>query len=349
VKDIGLNPLNYSSPVLPTLQDLYTTIDKRIYKNYILNFRVTEISTDIGLITEDVRKYKYLQYFKELQTFTFRDEEEYYSGKSVILVQFKLDDTILIQRRIYTKISEIFSRIGGYMQLINTVFILLSSVINKINSSLKIINSIFKFNIKGNKMILRFHPINELNTIIKSRSSNYLVFSSKNSIENIKQLEYFNKSKNDLISRENDYSHVSSFFNISENKKMSINEHYKHNKNSNQINIIPFENEKINTKNSNSITSDKKQKLESMIFNNKESLKKNDNYREKKDIYNIRDFNERIDLNVFYYLLCNRSRRKNNLLELYNLGNNYYRKKMDIVHVFTLLSIIDKIVSKHNF
>ena len=349
VKDIGLNPLNYSSPVLPTLQDLYTTIDKRIYKNYILNFRVTEISTDIGLVTKDVRKYKYLQYFKELQTFTFRDEEEYYSGKSVILVQFKLDDTILIQRRIYTKISEIFSRIGGYMQLINTVFILLSSVINKINSSLKIINSIFKFNIKGNKMILRFHPINELNTIIKSRSSNYLIFSSKNSIENIKQLEYFNKSKNDLISRENDYSHVSSFFNISENKKMSINEHHKHNKNSNQINIIPFENEKINTKNSNSITSDKRQKLESMIFNNKESLKKNDNYREKKETYNIRDFNERIDLNVFYYLLCNRSRRKNNLLELYNLGNNYYRKKMDIVHVFTLLSIMEKILSKHNF
>jgi hypothetical protein len=349
VKDIGLNPLNYSSPILPTLQDLYTTIDKRIYKNYILNFRVTEISTDTGLITEEVRKNKYLQYFKELQTFTFRDEEEYYSGKSVILVQIKLDDTILIQRRIYTKISEIFSRIGGYMQLINTIFLLLSSIINKIHSSLIIINSIFKFNIKRNKMILRFHPINELNTIIKSRSSNYLVFSSKNSIENIKQLEYFNKSKNDLISKENDYSHVSSIFNVSENKKMSINDHHNHKKNSNHINIIQFENEKINTKNSNSITSDKRKKMESIISNNKESLKKNDIYRENREIYNIKDFNEHIDLNVFYYLLCNRSRRKNNILELYNLGNNYYRKKMDIVHVFTLLSIMEKILSKNNF
>jgi hypothetical protein len=73
MKDIGLNPLNYSSPILPTLQDLYTTIDKRIYKNYILNFRVTEISTDTGLISSDVKKNKYLQYFKELQTFTFRE------------------------------------------------------------------------------------------------------------------------------------------------------------------------------------------------------------------------------------------------------------------------------------
>ena len=347
MKDIGLNPLNYSSPILPTLQDLYTTIDKRLYKNYILNFRVTEISTDTGLITEDVKKNKYLQYFKELQTFTFRDEEDYYSGKSVILVQLKLDDTILIQRRIYTKIAEIFSRIGGYMQLINTVFILLSSIINKIHSSLKIINSIFKFNIKANKMILKFHPINELNTIIKSRSSNYLVFSSKNSIENVKQLEYFNKSKNELMSKENDYSHVSSIFNLSENKKMNINEHHRISKNANHINIIPFENEKINTKNS--LTNDKKQKMESMISNNKESFKKNDIYIENREIYNIKDFNDRIDLNVFYYILCNRSRRKNNLIELYNLGNNYYRKKMDIVHVFTLLSIIEKILSKNNF
>jgi hypothetical protein len=347
MKDIGLNPLNYSSPILPTLQDLYTTIDKRIYKNYILNFRVTEISTDTGLISSDVKKNKYLQYFKELQTFTFREEEEYYSGKSVILVQIKLDDTILIQRRIYTKISEIFSRIGGYMQLINTVFILLSSIINKIHSSLKIINSIFKFNIKENKMILRFHPINELNTIIKSRSSNYLIFSSKNSIDNIRQLDCFNKSKNDLMSKENDFSHASSLFNVSENKKMSINEHHRINKNSNHINIIPFENEKNNTKYS--LTNNIKKKLESMISNNNDSFKRNDISLKNREIYNINDFTDRIDLNVFYYILCNRSKRKNNLLELYNLGNNYYRKKMDIVHVFTLLSIMEKILSKHNF
>ena len=115
LKDFGLNPSNFSFPVVPTLQDLYTTIDKKIMKNYILNFGITEIQTDKGIVNENIKVKKYLQYRKELQTFTFRDEQDYYSGKSVILVQLKLDDTIHVQKRSYTKISDVFSRIGGYI------------------------------------------------------------------------------------------------------------------------------------------------------------------------------------------------------------------------------------------
>jgi hypothetical protein len=157
LKDIGLNPSNYSIPVLPTLQDLYTTIDKRIYKNYILNLGVTEIHTDIGLFQESIKKQKYLQFRKGMETFTFRDEEEYYRGKSVIIAQLKLDDNINVQTRSYIKIPEIFSSIGGYMQLMNTAFILLSIIINKFDLELKILNSIFKFNLKKKKIILKLN------------------------------------------------------------------------------------------------------------------------------------------------------------------------------------------------
>ena len=99
IKDFGLNPSNYSQPVVPTFQDLYTTIDKRIYRNYILNFGITEVHTDTGIINEKITKDRYFQYRKEIQTFTFRDEQEYYNGKSIILVQFKIDDAIIIQKR----------------------------------------------------------------------------------------------------------------------------------------------------------------------------------------------------------------------------------------------------------
>ena len=121
LKDIGLNPSNYSYPVTPTLQDLYTTVDRRIYKNYILNFGITEIQTDVGLFNEQINSDKYIQFRKNLETFVFREEKEYYDGKEIILVQIRLDDNILVQKRTYTKLSEIFSRIGGYMQLMNYI------------------------------------------------------------------------------------------------------------------------------------------------------------------------------------------------------------------------------------
>ena len=165
LKDIGLNPSNYSYPTIPILQDLYTTVDRRFYKNYILNFGLTQIQTDIGLFSNVIKDQKYIQFRKEIQTFTFREQKEYEEGKDIILIQIRLDDNILIQKRNYTKISEILSRIGGYMQLMYTVFLLIAISINKIDSELKIINSIFNFNFKQNKMVLKLKSLKTINSI----------------------------------------------------------------------------------------------------------------------------------------------------------------------------------------
>jgi hypothetical protein len=57
-----------------------------------------------------------------MQTFSFSNINDYLNGKEICMIQFKLDDTIFIQKRTYTKIPEIFSRMGGYMQLMHTAF-----------------------------------------------------------------------------------------------------------------------------------------------------------------------------------------------------------------------------------
>ena len=128
MKDIGLNPSNYSYPTIPTLQDLYTTVDRRLHKDYILNFGLNQVHTDIGLINEQIKEDRHIQYRKEIQTFSFSDESFYLSGNDIIIVQIRLDDTVLIQKRTYTKISDILSRIGGYMQLMYTRISLNSNI-----------------------------------------------------------------------------------------------------------------------------------------------------------------------------------------------------------------------------
>ena len=68
-KDIGLNPSTYNFPIIPTLQDLYTTIDKKMFRDYILYYGITEIQTDIGIFSKNIKIKKYLQFRKETSTF----------------------------------------------------------------------------------------------------------------------------------------------------------------------------------------------------------------------------------------------------------------------------------------
>ena len=327
LKDFGLNPLNYSVPILPTLHYLYTTIDKSMMRNYILNFRVTQINTDIGIIKEDIKKEKYLQYFKELQTFTLRNEKDYYNGKSVILVQMKLDDTILIQTRHYTKISTIFSRIGGYMQLMNTAFLLLSTIINKLHSNFKVINSIFKYSLKENKIILKFFPLKEFTTLNSKNNNNCLIISSNNFKNEKLELD---RNKNNLMN-----SNLSSFLNISEYKN---NPDIKSKKTVFRNNsFVPNENSKINS--ANSINSN----LENIINIKKDNIQINYFDNRIKLSYTPKDY---ISLNIFDYIFCKKNEKMSKLIKLYNLSKIYYRKKMDIVHIFTLLCILEENFSK---
>ena len=334
IKDFGLNPSNYSYPTVPTFQDLYTTVDKKIYRNYILNFGITEIHTDTGLFNEKITKDRYFQFRKELQTFSFRDEQEYYNGKSIILVQFKLDDAVIIQKRSYTKVSEIFSRIGGYMQLMNTVFLLVASLVNKLNFDLKIINSIFKFDIKENKILLKMKTIKEFNPNGNIGKKN-TILSIKKPIEEQKSMGSENKSKNNLINKERD-------FNISElnlsNNKITIEK---------RNSAVKYDNFNSFGNRSNNIYSIKS-KLES---NNKRIsgifTKFNvENMSKDKEKMSTKDINEYIHLNIFDYFCISKHSKRYKYIRLYNKGNRFYRKKIDIVHVFSLLSFFEEYLKK---
>ena len=352
LKDIGLNPSNYSIPVLPTLQDLYTTIDKRIYKNYILNLGVTEIHTDIGLFQEKIKTQKYLQFRKEMETFTFRNEEEYYQGKSVIIAQLKLDDNINVQTRSYVKIPEIFSTIGGYMKLMNTAFLLFSIIVNKFNLELKILNSIFKFNLKKKKIIMKLQKLNDWEDMrVSSIHSPTVNFKKMTNIS--RHLDLLdNKSKNSLI-KENEINNIS-YLNLSENKNDAENKSKSIilKKIKRKSNALPFENSKM--EHSNKIS---KKNLNLNLRNTQEHHKENGtNYNllnsKKNNFFNemsYKDFNDNIELNMFDYCCCHLIHEKRHkIIELYNIANSFYRKKLDVINVFNLLLLTEKNLMKNN-
>ena len=317
LKDFGLNPSNYSFPRVPTLQDLYTTIDKRFSKNYIVNFGLTEIHTDTSLIKEQLNKEKYLQFRKVLETFSFRDEKDYLSGQSLILVQLRLEDTIYIQKRTYTKISEKFSIIGGYMQLMNTVFLLISTIINKIYSEIKIVNSIFNFNVKENKINFKIYE----NSSKNSKENKEISENEKNDI----------KSRNDLILRDNYFPSIS-LINIS--SKNNINKIRKYSSKNNNNHILFSENLKKSKCETFQISKNQKDNNFPKII-----LDINNNHYKKN-----KDFVDELNMNIFIYLCSRKNSKHYKAIKLFNRGNIFFRKEMDIVHVFSLLSILENYI-----
>lgn len=342
-KDIGLNPENFSHPVKNIFQDLYTTIDKNIHRDYIIYYGLTKVKTDIGLFFEELKTDEYLQFRKEVQTFYFRDEDEYYKGEDICAVDFRLDDLIYNQRRIYTKIPESLSLIGGYMQLTYTVFSLLSMLTKHIIPQLKILNGIFNFNFNQKKMVMKITTIKDLNSNSNANNKN-LYFPSdkkkpfrKSKIKSSKNVS--NLSKISLVGIENnDNSSVGSIF---KNKKVNklLNNSKKKEKEVEKTDIDctngKLPNNNVNGSNNND---------NNYIYRIGNFYPQEVTYLDKKQKYKhlLDDFSDKIKFNIFdYYCFRLFSKSKKNI-ELFDLGYSIYKKRMDIINVFTLLLLAEK-------
>ena len=346
-KDIGLNPSNYSMPVISTLQDLYTTIDKQMFRDFILNFRITEIQTDKGIFGEKIKTQKYLQFLNDVQTFYFRSEEEYNEGKQVCAIQIRLDNIIHIQSRAYKKLPESFSIIGGYMQLISSIFNLISVIAGKLDLEVKILNDLFNFNLKENKMSIKiktlkdFSALNNKDYMKNSFYTRKTIFYHKLKKENQDIILNNSLSINNLILNDN---HYSKFKYPSHKNITTCYQNSSKFNNSNENTII---------KGKNIINSSKiktKSLKNNLVYNRpiKTGTKDNLNHKNKNSNKNNNiNMNMNLKLNFFdYYCYGKICKKKEEQIELFNIGISLYKKRMDIINVFTIILLIEKILLK---
>ena len=388
IKDFGLNPVNYNIPILPTIQNIYTTISNKFYRDVILNFRITEIQTDTGLFFEKINKKKYLKFNNEKQSFYFRSEEEYNEGKQICTIQIRLDDHIHVQKRTYQKIPEIFSLIGGYMQLLSTIFSLIS-ILTNLDLEVKILNNLFDFNLKQNRMTIKINNLKDFNYDKHINNKHYhytskktLIFqkikikSNKNLIYNRNNNSSIHSfTKNNLISNDNNNQNrnilpiinINKFNNIEENGENSQiiinnnnNIYFDNNNNNNNNKKSLFHNQCHNNNNNVNIINDNKDnnnndiKLRTHSLKRDEkiyfrpirmftnSLKKGKNNEEN----NNNDKDKNIHLNLINYYCCRNISKMKKPIELFDLGVSLYRKRMDIINVFTILLLSEKIMLK---
>ena len=350
-KDIGLNPMNFKVPIIPLLQYLYTPIDKSILKEYIIYFGITEINTDTGLFFNAIKKETYLKYVKDLHSIFFIENKQNYAGKEIFSAQIRLEETINFHKRTFTKMSQVLSITGGYMQIISTVFALIALLTKKFSLEQNLLNSIFNFNIKQRKIILcieykkrlDYNPNlekkkdnnNNNNTFIlydpkksiiskKSRRDSILIFKHKkdSTMRRSVTLQPNMTGKKSIKSQSGSVSGSSQLFSQLSKNKPKNNEDFDPNINRSKINMI--------YKEDNLAMND--------MFKMQKPKKKKSNYNILNDLKEL-DQGRRSTVNftIFDYYCLKKLNNKKAEIELFNFGINFFKSQMDIINFFNIL------------
>ena len=359
-KDIGLDPSNYTDPIIPTLQDLHTTIDKTFFRDFVLFFGLTEIQTDVGLFEEIIHKESYMNFIKTTQAFYNRDEKHYYDGETMCEIQFKIGDDIRVQKRTFMKMTEVFAITGGYMQLIATIFKIITFLSNKLSYELKMVNSLFNIYPEKKEIILKYKYQNLLNN---EKKGFRLYRTKKNSLSPISN-NYKIKGIDNNVNRLNINDYIIHSVNI-DNKNNNLNGIAKGQKfKINNTNKNPTEDNKIKSEDrskESSIISDNKNKSKINLLNlginfNSININNNNRYQNRNSCQNINKINKIFDendnstnikMNIFYYYCFSRCNNYKDVIHLLNLAISFYKKKMDIIHLFYIILLIEK-MSKIN-
>ena len=352
-KDIGYSPFNYSFPTLPILQHLHTTIDKSLLKEYLIYFGITEINTDVGLFSNSIKKETYLKYIRDFYSFFFFDNKDYLSGREIITSQIMLEDHLYFQKRTFTKMSEVFSSTGGYMQFLYTVFALVALLTKKFSLEQKLLNSLFNFNIKQKKVILciEYKKRMDYNSSVEGGNKNentFFPYEAKKSIVSRRSRRQsvliLNNMQRCGTMQNPNLSIMKSIKSKSKRESQSLAISIHSNNSPSLFKRLPREKEENEDKeeksqNFNLIDQNINRSKMNMIF--KENLvgkKRKSNFNILNDLKSLdKGRRSTVNFNIFdFYCLRNINNKKAEI-ELFNFGINFFKSQMDIINFFNII------------
>ena len=181
---------------------------------------------------------------------------------------------------------------------------------------------------------MKIKNLKDFNSLLSSKNLCILSQKEENEMNNIHKINDSNNSisKNGLIDNNND--NISSVINSLNIRKSNLPEQKKDKKNNIQVNSTNL-----------SLYIDKNDKQNNTIVINKNYIyrvgslhQKNIIIKEKqKEENDIKKYTNKIDFNIFDYYCLRKISRKKKDIELFNLGLSLYKKRMDIINIFSFL------------
>ena len=161
MQDIELTPKSYDSPVRPRNADIYTTVGKQLFREIHTFFQVVNIETDMDFIGfdefENIKSEVFLKYDEMIVMSNIIETDIYQTGESFCDFTIKLSENIRTERRTYTKLITILGDVGGLMEVIFTLFRVISSFSVDILYEISLVNNLFNFNLIKKLVLMKFN------------------------------------------------------------------------------------------------------------------------------------------------------------------------------------------------
>ena len=332
IQDIELTPLNFSYPVMPRDQDIYITVGKNLFQEIHIYLQIVNIETDLEFLGLNyfyqVRTNKYLKFYSMNQMTNLIENKISETGDSFCDVTIKLTDKVLTERRSYTKLIEVLRDVGGFMEVMLSLFKIICYFYSNILYQVSLVNNLFAFDI--DKKLILFQNKFIKKDKFKNSDKEIQIFNNKklekSSYKNVIALndDSISQSKsklNNLESNDND--------NIINSNKVGNEKNLKHTfrKVKKVMKLKSFSRSSEQIKNNiKKIISLKDRKNNP----NNNFLNKENNEKEKRLIINKIFINKS---SLYCCFFCLKKRKDINII-LLNEGMRIIYQKLDIIYIF---------------
>ena len=156
LEDIILTPVNYDEPIKERINSLSSDIYKNLGQYLYTELQLVRIETSTNIIGFDFltepRVEEFIKFDKEL-SYAYPYDSDDINNDYFVAFEVQLNDKILLEKRQYIQLIDVLGEIGGFMEMIHSLFSLICSLIVDMLYERKITNNLFSFNI-DKKLIL---------------------------------------------------------------------------------------------------------------------------------------------------------------------------------------------------
>jgi len=353
LQDNDLNPEDYKMPVARRQVDMNSPVFKDIFQliySYIqiVNIETDEDITGLNFFTDTIRKEQYTRYdesFIITSPLFFGDILN--TGGPIADVTLQLAAKVLTEKRQYTQLIDVLGDVGGLMEILYSLFSVISSMVTEILYDRSLVNNLFSFDLKKKYVVFNKARNRGLQTNANNTLKDIRRIDSVNLQEKYKEL----KDNKDIVifSKENSGDQtIEAKTNIPSSKKKVIKVIKKRKTQKNSTAKTLFQLKEQNTQEQNVPNNENKLSVDE----NKNIISVNNIPNEPIITVNDANISEEEDLRNVYinnWLICCfwfTNKKKNLNRVLFEEGSKIITERLDINNMFNHLFIAEIVQKK---